>query len=197
MTNPEHTESRRKRQKPPARVTKTWLHNAGLFYLQRFAASTDHFRAVMTRKIDRSCRHHKDQERPGCLRLLENLIEDFKRAGLLDDAAYAQGAVRSLRRRGLSARAIDSRLRSRGLDNGLAAEILEQLDEPSPEEGDFLAALRLARRRRIGPFSASGKERNDEKSIAAFGRAGFDYNTAKRVISLDRQDAEDLLKLNG
>ncbi len=157
-------------KKTPKKITESYLHNSGLHYLQRFATGTENFRRVMMRKIDKSCRHHTDQNREDCIRMVDALIEKFTRSGLMNDDVYTSGKVASLRRRGLSARAIEARLQAKGVGREDVRRALAALED-SDGNDDFHAALRFARRRRLGPFAA-GKIKEPEKQMAAFARAG-------------------------
>src|SRR5262249_37236019 len=87
----------RRARKAPKKITESYLHNSGLHYVQRFSTGTENFRRVMMRKVDRSCRHHKDQSREHCAAMVEALIEKFARAGLLNDADYTRATVATLR----------------------------------------------------------------------------------------------------
>jgi regulatory protein len=178
-------------RKPPKKITESYLHNSGLHYLQRFATGTENFRRVMMRKIDRSCRHHADQNREDCIKMVDALIEKFTRSGLLNDETYASGKVASLRRRGESARAIEARLQAKGVRREDIRRALTALHESGGND-DFHAALRFARRRRLGPFAA-GKVRDPEKQMAAFARAGYGYEIAGRVLKTGREEAESLI----
>lgn len=181
----------KKERRVPRRISASYLHNAGLYYLQRFSAGTGQFRRVMMRKIMRSCDAHKDQDRQECERLLDELIAAFVRSGLLDDRTYAGAKVRSLRGRGKSARAIRARLSSRGI----AADLVEEMMRSEENgEAEILAAVRHAQRRRIGPFRGIGAKEDGMKSLAAMARAGFSRDTAERVLRMDRETAEDLVR---
>jgi regulatory protein len=175
-------------KKAPKKITENYLHNSGLHYLQRFATGTENFRRVMLRKVERSCRHHPEQNREACAQLVEALIEKFSQAGLLDDKSYTNAAVASLRRRGESSRAIAARLRAKGLPADAVREALDTGDS----DDDFHAALRFARRRRLGPFAA-GRAKAPEKQMAAFARAGHGYEIAAKVLRMERDEAEQAL----
>jgi regulatory protein len=195
-------------KKPPKRITDTYLRNYGLFYLGRFASSSGNFRRVLGRRIDASCRFHTEQDRAACAALLEAVIADFTRAGLLNDEAYARGLAHSLRRRGLSARAVLRKLGERGIPAAearaaLAAQDGEAGNSVNETSPDIAAALRTARRKRIGPFAAPARAplaageadtaRAAQKALAALARAGFDYDTCIRVMEMSREDAEEML----
>ncbi len=54
---------------------------------------------------------------------------------------------------------------------------------------DLLAALRYARRRRLGPFCRGDRFERREKDLAALARAGFGVAFARPVIDADDADA--------
>ena len=140
----------------------------------------------MMRKIDNSCRHHKEQDKEKCISMVDELIQKFVRAGLLNDKQYAENMVYSLRRRGQSARSIESKLRMKGISPDLVRKFLH--NDANDEDEEYKAALAFARKRRIGPFSK--KERPDEtkKAMATMARGGFGFDIARRVLNLKSDD---------
>ncbi len=168
-------------RKPPKTITADYLHNSGLYYLQRFAASSAHFRRVMMRKIDKSCMAHPDQDKEACKVLLEDVVAKFIRSGLLDDGAYLRGSVESLRRRGLSARAIEAKLAAKGVPQGQVRQALNDRDGED-KDADMTAAIRFAQRKRLG------SKGDPVKAMAAMARAGFDYETARKALDYKEED---------
>ncbi len=180
----------RKAEKIPKKITASYLHNAGLYYLERFSASTAHFRTVMRRKIRKSCTAHPDQDETTCHALLETLIETFVRAGLLNDPLYAKAQITSLRRSGKSARAIQVKMLVKGVPAPMTTETLGQLDTEThtdPQEAEFQAALRHAQKKRLGPFRTRG-EPEPQKDLSRMARAGFSFDTARRVLHYTDDD---------
>lgn len=174
-------------KKPPPKITETYLRNAGLHYLQRYAASTASFRRVMMRKIDRSCRYHTDQDRDACVVLLDRLIHGFQEYGYLNDDQFTQIKVRNLRERGISRRMIVAKLRATGLDETSILTALEQHDQQNNDmsiDPECAAAMRFARKKRIGPF-AGGRPHAPEKSMASMARAGFSYDAIRFVMDAE------------
>ncbi len=199
IKSPEAPKTAKKGPRPPKKITATYLHNAGLYYLQRFASSTGQFRRVMQRKIDKSCMFHNDQSREDCIRMLDELIQTFQRSGLLNDEGYATGAIRSLRNRGLSTRAIMAKMDTRGISSEITQKTLRDIDSQTDEHPDLIAALRVTRRRRIGPFSPSADkdEAMKDKALAALARSGFSYDICSRALGMDRAEAEELIGSSG
>lgn len=181
-------------KKTPKRITETYLHNAGLYYLQRFSSSSGNFRRVMLNKIEKSCRAHPDQSKQNCIELLETLIKKFEELDLLNDSNYTRSQVHALRRRGKSARYIHKHLASKALSKELIDEMLKldqnEHDQEDLKQSDIEAAFIHARKKRIGPYRRTdlNKEINLNKELANMARAGFSYEIAQKVLNTEPQD---------
>jgi regulatory protein len=119
--------------------------------------------------------------------LIAAIIARYREAGLLNDAAFAEARARSLFERGQPLRAIRLKLAQKGVGT---AEIESALAALAEDEGDGNAraldreaALRLARRRRLGPWRDPARRKDmRERDLAALARAGFSYGIAREVI---------------
>lgn len=173
----------------PRKVTAKSLENMALFYLERHASSVANFRQVLMRKVARSVRAHDTDAEAGAA-LVEALIARYRRVGLLDDRAYALGRVASRHRQGDSVRAIRAKLRAKGVaDDDIAAALAalaRDVGAAAPGALDLRAACAYARRRRLGPWRPEDERpARRERDLAALARAGFGYDTARRVIEVD------------
>ncbi|HPF78501.1 MAG TPA: regulatory protein RecX [Alphaproteobacteria bacterium] len=190
---PKNKPPKERKIKVPKKISARYLYNSGLAYLQRFPASTHHFRGVMMRKIQKSCRHHTDQNMEECQKLLEETISQFKELGLLDDAAYLKGMVTSFRRRGLSSTQIGLKLQQKGYDSAAVKNELQKYDRDefqSEANGDYHAALIFARKKRLGPFDTDNRK-TPEKSLAAMARAGYSFDVAKKILNISLEEVEN------
>ncbi|MBL6933689.1 MAG: regulatory protein RecX [Rhodospirillales bacterium] len=177
----------KRRQKIPRKVTPTSLENIALYYLERFATSSQNLRQVLLRRVQRSAKHH-DTDVEACAGLIDDLIRRYLASGLLDDQAYARAQASSLNRCGKSLRAISVHLRQKAIPSGIIDETLDALKEEIGEP-DLAAAIAYARKRRIGPYRNSDKPpENLDKELAALARSGFSYSLAKRIVEADNID---------
>jgi regulatory protein len=184
----------------PRKATPQSLHNAALFYLQRFATSAENLRRVLIRRVERSVRAHQTDREEG-LAAVDDLIVRFRRSGLLDDRAYAEARARTLRAKGMPSCVVRGKLRQKGVaeddvDAGLAAV------DGDTDDADFVAAVNFARRRRLGPFRRAevvGEARPEtgEKDLAILARAGFRYDVARRILAAATPDELDPTDVNG
>lgn len=185
--NSTSAESFNRKKKTPKKITETYLSNSGKFYLERFAASTEQFRRVMTRKIRKSCTAHADQSLESCFVHLESVISKFQSMGFLNDAGYSTGLALSLKNRGWPRGRIIMRLK----EKGIAPELIEQAAPALAPQDDFIDTLVWIKRKKIGPYAT--REKPFDKNLASLGRAGFDYHSASRALKMSKEEAEELL----
>ena len=177
----------------PPKISPAYLENAALHYLERFAASSASLRRVLMRKIERSLAHWGGERGEHAL-MLDAVMTKLVRLGYVDDQAYAGMKTRSLHRQGKGSRAIRATLAAKGIGGELAEQALQSLSDEH-DEPDLAAAIRLARKRRLGPFRPNDdRPQNRAKDLSALARAGFDFDTARRVIEADSPDSlEEML----
>ncbi len=173
----------------PRKVTPARLESKALAYLERHGGTSASLRRVLRNMVSRAARVH-DTDTEETAGWIEALIARYEAAGLLDDAAFAEGRARRLHRRGASARRIRAALAAKGIAPETAAAAVARLAEETPEP-ELAAALAHARRRRIGPYrGAAGREDNWRRDMGVLARAGFGYDIARRVM--DANSPEDL-----
>lgn len=121
--------------------------------------------------------------------MVRKLTAQLQDAGYLNDDAYTRGMVTSLRRSGKARSIIVQKLKMKGIAEDAILEQLNAIDEIydglDPREADFQAALKTARKKRIGPFAT--KEEDFEKSLAKLARAGFSYDICKQVMEWEEE----------
>ena len=161
------------------KITRQRLKNIGLYYLKRFESSVANLRAVLQRRVNDYARQDKDFDRHEAMAWIEEILSDFQRFGYLNDERYSELKIKDYLAAGKSPRYIHGKLREKGIDENIITELLSQQDYDPYE-----AALRLARKKRIGPYSPSEEIRKERrtKDMAVLARAGFDYEVVVRVI---------------
>jgi len=189
-------DAKRKRRRGPRKVTATYLENAAAHYLGRFASSKANLRRIMMQKVNRSVHHHGTDPAEGA-KFVDDVIAKFERLGYLDDAAYAAMMARSLHGRGTPVRGIRYALQNKGVDEtDIETGLSALMEEEEAADLDLAAAVRLARRRRLGPFRGDDPEvrrERREKDLATLARAGFSYDVAQQIVEADSVDDLDYL----
>ncbi|HTQ33309.1 MAG TPA: RecX family transcriptional regulator [Stellaceae bacterium] len=165
-----------------------------LAYLSRFASSAENLRRVLLRRVRRRFPEDRDTTTQAAI-LIDALVARYQASGLVDDAAYAAGRVRSRLRRGQSLRVIRAGLAAKGVTADDAAAAIAALREEGGDP-DLAAACAFARRRRLGPYRrrpAKSDGNLKDKELAAFARAGFSRAVAETVLACTNPDEAEAL----
>lgn len=182
----------KKREKPP--LNATTLRDLALFYVGRYATSKARLVRYLGRKITE--RGWDGDERAD----LAALAEDFEARGYVSDAGYAQMRASGMAGRGYGARRIGQDLQANGIAEDIRSALLTHHPDEDDEDSDttltaidhHAAALRFAKRKRIGPFAT---ERADvdlkRKQLAQMIRAGHDFSLSRRLV--EAEPGEDVI----
>ena len=171
-------------KRPPKKITSQRLKNIALYYLKRFETSTANLRAVLRRRVDEYARWDKSFDKAEAYEWVEKIIEEFLALKYVDDVRFAEIKIRNYLVAGKSPRYILGKLKEKGIDDSLTSKLLSE-----QEYDPFEAALKLARRKKIGPFSSSPETRKERrtKDLGVLVRAGFDYDLAVRILEIEEE----------
>src|SRR5262249_10895889 len=125
---------------------------------------------------------------------IDAIVAKFVDAGVIDDRAFAQTKARALHRRGTSTRLTRQKLGFAGVDGDTLDEAMAGLDQEldtDPQRREWLAARRLAGRRRLGPFRQKDRQGHRDRDLAIMARGGFEHRLARKVIDAADPDALD------
>ena len=166
------------------------LRELALRYVGKYATTRAKLRGYLARKVrERGWNGDKEPD-------FEALANRFAELGYIDDASYALSQSRSLSGRGYGKRQLTQKLRLAGVEDADSAEANAHADDETID-----AALRFARRRRLGPFASEVPDsRQREKWIVAMIRAGHDSGLARAIAGLSpgmEIDAETLRERSG
>ena len=171
----------KKHQKIPRAVSAASIENAALYYMERYATSSENLRQILERKIMRAASYH-DTNIEACTQLVDNLIQRYLENGILNDETYASTQAANMNRRGKSLRAIRFRLRKKALP----IEIIDKAVKALTNEigfPDLIAAIAYAKKRQLGPYRRKTCTPADiNKELRALARSGFSYSLALRIV---------------
>jgi len=167
--------------KPQSRPSRTpvplnadRLQEIGLRYIGKYATTRAKLRQYLTRKVRE--RGWAGDGEPD----VERLANRFAELGYVDDGAYAMAKSRALTARGYGKRRLADQLRMAGVEESDSAAATVHADEAAVD-----SALRLAERKRFGPFATIAADpRQREKWISAMVRAGHGFALAKAIAAL-------------
>jgi regulatory protein len=187
-SNPRRKASSAKKAEEAKPMDAEWLEGRALSYISQWEASEAGVAALLERKISERC--ERTQESPDPVRrLIPALVARLVERNYVNDERFAEAARARQRKRGSSAARIRANLHSKGISESLVNELFDR-EEPDVE---IRAAWAFAKRRRLGPYArdrredreASERGRRRDKHLSAFGREGFEYELAERIVDAD------------
>ena len=112
------------------------------------------------------------------------VTERLRQVGLLDDAAYARRAARSLTQyKQYPRRRVEQELLRRGIDRQTAREAVEETDSD-----DFQQALALVQKKYYNKLTDRDLR---QKTVAALARRGYSFEVARRAVETAAQTQTD------
>ena len=82
--------------------------------------------------------------------IINQIVNNLEKNKIIDDQLYSDSKARMFLRRGYSINKINQSLRVKGIDSSFIKSTIEKIKEKEIEP-DFVSALKLCKRRRIGP----------------------------------------------
>ena len=165
----------------------TEIEGKALWYLQRYATSSENLRMYLKRKVQDTHLNIGSDE------IINTIISSLEDQKILDDKLFSESKIRNFLNRGWSLKKIQFRLRELRVKNNIIEECIAEAKEIN-KDFDLVAAAKLVRKKSIGPFRK--KELNDKtknKELGILSRAGFSYNIVKQVLF--ESDIEELEEL--
>ena len=172
-----------KKVKVLRKITPQRLKNIALYYLKRFESSVAILRSVLQRRVNDYAYQNKEFDRGEAYQWIEDILADFQRYGYLNDRRYAEIKIKDYMSAGKSVRYIKGKMREKGIDEEILSALLED-----QEYDEFEAALKLAKKKHIGPFRTDEEARfeNRQKDMGTLVRAGFSYDVVRRVVGYEK-----------
>lgn len=178
-------EDKPKKIKVLKKITKQRLKNIALYYLKRYESSVENLRQVLKRRVNDYAYQNKEFDKSEAYGWIEEIVSDFEGYGYVNDERFIEIRVRDYINAGKSTRYIRGKLREKGISEELAGSVLE-----NQEYDEFETALKLARKKHIGPFRVDEEIRfeNRQKDMGTLVRAGFNYDIVLQVLDYQPEE---------
>ena len=171
----------------------TNLKDLAYSYLEKYNPSKQQLKVYLLKKYLLKIKGTKSKKEVSSI--IDEIILNLEKNKLLNDEMYSDSKARMFLRRGYSLNKINQSLRSKGIDDKYVKQTIEKIKE-NQIEPDFVSALKLCKRRRIGPTRPeSNRELFYKKDMGILARGGFSFDLSKRVLDLDTEEFYKLIKI--
>ena len=171
----------------------TNLKDLAYSYLEKYNPSKQQLKVYLLKKYLLKIKGTKSKKE--VTSIIDEIILNLEKNKFLNDEMYSDSKARMFLRRGYSLNKINQSLRNKGIDGKYVKLSIEKIKEDQIEP-DFVSALKLCRRRRIGPLRPeSNRELFYKKDMGILARGGFNFDLSKRVLDLDSKEFKKLIKI--
>ena len=171
----------------------TNLKDLAYSYLEKYNPSKQQLKVYLLKKYLTKIKGSKTKKEVSSI--IDKIIINLEKSKILNDEMYSDSKARMFLRRGYSLNKINQSLRSKGIEDKYVRQSLEKIKE-NQIEPDFVSALKLCKRRRIGPTRPeNNRELFYKKDMGILARGGFSFDLSKRVLNLDVNEFDKLIKL--
>jgi regulatory protein len=167
-----HRQRRAHERPAPRPIDAAGLQALALQYVARYATTAANLAAYLARKLKE--RPWTGDTPPDITAITARMVE----LGYIDDAAWAAMKGRAMSARGLGPRRVAQALHAAGVSPPTA-------DPDATEASPLIAAVRLAEKKRLGPFARvpQNDPASQRRALAAMLRAGHSFDVARQVLA--------------
>ena len=182
-----------KNRKKSLEITVDEMRNFSLSYIEKYSPSKQQLKTYLLKKYLKQ--KVQNVNKKNILYLIDIVLRDLEKSKFINDKFYSNSKAKSLIQRGSSINKIRNYLLLKGVRNDFINETIDQIKEKN-EDQDFFSAIKICKKKRIGP---SREENNRplfyKKDIGILARSGFDFETSKRVMDLEKDDYLKIINL--
>tara|TARA_B110000914_G_C15182232_1_gene317878 strand:+ start:18 stop:578 length:561 start_codon:yes stop_codon:yes gene_type:complete len=171
----------------------TNLKDLAFAYLEKYSPSKQQLKVYLLKKYLTKIKGIKSKREVS--EIIDEILENLEKNKIINDELYSDSRARMLLRRGYSLNKINQSLRNKGIESEHVKNSIDKIKEDKIEP-DFVSALKLCKRRRIGALRpGANRELFYKKDMGILARGGFSFELSKRVLDLPLEEFNKLFRI--
>ena len=171
----------------------TSLKDLAYSYLEKYSPSKQQLKVYLLKKYLTKIKG--SQSKKEVTTIIDEIINNLENNKIINDELYSDSKARMFLKRGYSLNKINQSLRMKGIDNKYIKQSLDKIKDQEIEP-DFVSALKLCKRRRIGPLRPeNNRELFYKKDMGILARAGFNFELSKKILDMELKEFNKLLQI--
>ena len=174
-------------------VTVEEMRNFAFAYIEKYAPSKQQLKTYLLKKyLKTTIPNVKKQDIND---LIDIVLSDLEKNKFINDKFYSNSKARSMIQRGNSINKIRNYLIGKGIRDDFIKETVNKIQDDNSDQ-DFFSAIKICKKKRIGPArTEDNRPLFFKKDISLLARNGFDFETSKKVMDLEKEDYIKIIKL--
>ena len=180
-------------KKKTLELTVEEMRNFAFAYLEKYAPSKQQLKPYLLKKyLKSSVSNVKKQD---VTNLIDIVLSDLENNKFINDRFYSESKAKSMIQKGSSINKIRSYLISKGIDDKFIKDTVNKINDENSDQ-DFFSAIKICKKKRIGPArTEDNRSLFYKKDISLLARNGFDFETSKKVMDIEKDDFLKIINL--
>mgnify|MGYP001196062777 CR=1 FL=1 len=168
------------------------IRNYAYSYLEKYSPSKQQLKIYLYKKFVN--KNHKKINKKEIFGIIDTVISTLINQNLVNDGLFSDSKAKTFLRRGYSLNKIRYTLIKKGIEEKYIKASISKIKE-NETDPDFFSALKLCKKRRIGPArEASNRPLFYKKDISILARSGFSYEISKKVLDIPKDEFKKYCK---
>jgi regulatory protein len=169
------------------------IRNFAYTYLEKYSPSKQQLKTFLYKKIIKKKLNIVNKKE--IFNLIDLVISTLVEQKLISDEYYSDTKSKSFLRRGYSLNKIRYNLIKKGIDQKYIKASISKIKE-NEANPDFFSAIKICKRRRIGPVREEGnRPLFFKKDISILARSGFSYEISKKILDMPKDEFKKFCKM--
>ena len=180
-------------KKKTLETTVEEMRNFAFTYVEKYAPSKQQLKTYLLKKyLKGSAPNVRKQD---ITDLIDVVLSDLEKNKFINDKFYSDSKAKSMIQRGSSINKIRSYLIGKGIKDKFITDTVNKIRDQNSDQ-DFFSAIKICKKKRIGPArTEDNRPLFYKKDISLLARNGFDFETSKKVMDIDKDDFIRIIKL--
>jgi len=182
-----------KNKKKNLEATVEEMRNFSFAYIEKYAPSKQQLKIYLLKKYLKA--KIPSVNKSNITDLINVVLMDLEKTKFINDQFYSNSKAKSLIQRGSSINKIRNYLLSKGVNDKYVTKTLDEIKDNN-EDQDFFSAIKVCKKKRIGPVrDENNRPLFYKKDIGILARSGFDFETSKKVLNLEKNEYLKIINL--
>ena len=180
-------------RKKTLQVTVDEMRGFAFAYVEKYAPSKQQLKTYLLKKYMKLTA--SDTRKKDVKKLIDVVLSDLEKNKFINDKFYSESKAKSMVQRGNSLNKIRNYLMGKGINQEFIKYTVNKIIEDNSNQ-DFFSEIKICKKKRIGPARAEDN-RNlfYKKDISLLARNGFDFETSKKVMDIEKDEYLKIVNL--
>ena len=180
-------------KKKTLQVTVDEMRNFAFAYVNKYAPSKQQLKTYLLKKYMKTT--VPNVKKQDITNLIDVVLSDLEKNRFINDKFYSESKAKSMIQRGNSISKIRNYLIGKGIQDKYIKDTVNKIKDENSDQ-DFFSAIKICKKKRIGPArTEDNRQLFYKKDISLLERNGFDFETSKKVMDIEKEDFLKIIKL--